>query len=155
VQICGLQGKPELNGKYGTATTIDPETGRWIVRLQKGECIKIKVANIIPAIAADAQDDDDEGLQKVIIDGKEALVNPRELKRQFDLVTSKYNLNVGDKAQRIATFLTDSSERTQVSVDEFAQRFEMERDDASVYMMYINMMVSFKEQWMDAKGAGL
>lgn len=27
--------------------------------------MQIKVANIIPAIAADAQDDDDEGLQKV------------------------------------------------------------------------------------------
>ena len=43
VQLMGLQAKPELNGQFGTAEKLDPETGRWVVRLNKGARLKVRV----------------------------------------------------------------------------------------------------------------
>lgn len=156
VQITGLQSKPELNDTYGTAEKLDPDSGRWVVRIAKNECLKMKPANLIPVLVDNENmEDKDEGLQKVSIDGKEAYVNPAKLKKEFDRVTVKYNLNVGSNAQEVANFLTDLSERSKVSVDEFAAKFSMDPEDAGIYMMYINLMVSFKEEWMDPKDIGL
>ena len=44
VQLMGLQAKPELNGQFGTAETLDPDSGRWVVRLNKGQCLKVGTA---------------------------------------------------------------------------------------------------------------
>jgi hypothetical protein len=42
-----------------------------------------------------------------------------------------------------------------VTVEQFAKEFSMEEPDSEAYLLYINMMVSFKEQWMDPSDAGL
>ena len=60
------------------------------------------------------------------------------------------------RQEKISQFLTDTSAgRSTVTVEQFAQEFKMEPQDAEAYLLYINMMVSFKEQWMDPNAAGL
>ena len=52
VQIHGLQAKPELNGRSGTATAWNAEKGRWAVELEpagEGKPVLVKPANLVPA----------------------------------------------------------------------------------------------------------
>lgn len=41
VQLTGLQGRAELNESYGTAVSFDDQAGRWMVRLNGREVIKV------------------------------------------------------------------------------------------------------------------
>jgi hypothetical protein len=41
VQLTGLQGRAELNESYGTAVSFDEMAGRWMVRLNGGEVVKV------------------------------------------------------------------------------------------------------------------
>ena len=52
VEIYGLQAKPELNGRSGTATAWNADKGRWAVELEPaggGKPVLVKPANLVPA----------------------------------------------------------------------------------------------------------
>ena len=44
--VQGLEAKPELNNRTGTATAWDGERGRYSVRLQDGSTVALKPANL-------------------------------------------------------------------------------------------------------------
>eukprot|EP00966_Prymnesium_polylepis_P214095 4958718-Prymnesium_polylepis.2 len=46
VTIEGIQAKPELNGLTGTAVSFDDAKGRYNVKLDQGETVAIKPANL-------------------------------------------------------------------------------------------------------------
>jgi hypothetical protein len=48
VRLCGLQGRPELNGECGIALRFVDESGRWLVRLKDGEGKSLKPSNLEP-----------------------------------------------------------------------------------------------------------
>ena len=48
VRLCGLQGRPELNGECGIALRFVEESGRWLVRLKDGEGKSLKPSNLEP-----------------------------------------------------------------------------------------------------------
>jgi hypothetical protein len=41
VQLTGLQARADLNGSYATALKFEDDSGRWMVRLNGGETIKV------------------------------------------------------------------------------------------------------------------
>ena len=51
-------------------------------------------------------------------------------------------------ADAVADFLT-SGEASTVSSSEFAARFGMTEEDASIFLAWVNVGISFKEQYMD------
>jgi hypothetical protein len=65
-------------------------------------------------------------------------------KQEFDKIISKYNLADHDKAEKIATFLTDSKKKD-VSAKEFAKLFEMEIEEATIFLSFIEKGIQFKE----------
>ena len=46
VEIVGLQGRPELNGRLGTPISFDAAKGRYKVRLHDDEMLAVKPANL-------------------------------------------------------------------------------------------------------------
>ena len=44
--ICGLQSKPELNGRYGTIKNFSQETGRYDVQLSADQILRLKLENV-------------------------------------------------------------------------------------------------------------
>jgi hypothetical protein len=65
-------------------------------------------------------------------------------KEEFDKIISKYNLSDHDKAEKIATFLTDSKKEI-VSPKEFAKLFKMEVEEATIFLSFIEKGIQFKE----------
>lgn len=45
-QICGLQAKPELNGKWGTIKNFNPTSGRYDVQTSADSILRLKLDNI-------------------------------------------------------------------------------------------------------------
>ena len=83
-----------------------------------------------------------------MIGGKQVALDPKELKRRFHEVVTRYNLMEGPKSDAIADFLT-SGAASSVSAAEFAERFGTSEDDASTFLAWINVGIAFKEQYMD------
>ena len=68
----------------------------------------------------------------------------KQHKQEFDKIISKYNLSDQDKAEKIATFLTDSKKES-VSPKEFAKLFKMEVEEATIFLSFIEKGIQFKE----------
>ena len=47
VQIVGLKGRPELNGKVGRIGAFNEAKGRYPVHLKGGESVLIKMMNLV------------------------------------------------------------------------------------------------------------
>mmetsp|Transcript_40036 Transcript_40036/g.55638 ORF Transcript_40036/g.55638 Transcript_40036/m.55638 type:complete len:165 (+) Transcript_40036:98-592(+) len=151
VTFVGLKGRPDLNGKEGVLVSYVEDVDRWIVEWTESnvkECIKVKAANL------ECGDDYDGDYVKVKINDQEMFLNAEDLKRKFQKVSKKYHLDSEENSTKIANFLTDDKAQKEVSPQEFAKMFGLADEDAVVFLQYINMMVSFKEQWMDAKELG-
>ena len=74
-------------------------------------------------------------------------------KKAFDAVVQKYKLDTEEKSSEIAELLTAGA--NSVSAAEFAEKFDMEIQDAVVFLEWIKTGIKFKEQSIDtAKKAG-
>ena len=40
VKLVGLKAREDLNGKYGTARKMDPDSGRWVVQVGSQQIIR-------------------------------------------------------------------------------------------------------------------
>ena len=57
VQVVGLKGRPELNGKEGTIGEFNEAKGRFPVHLDDGEAVLVKQANLMAINAAISEED--------------------------------------------------------------------------------------------------
>lgn len=71
-------------------------------------------------------------------------------KEAFDNILAKYNLRSEEKAEEIATFLTNQKEGV-VSLDEFASLFGMQKEEAHIFLSFVARGLKFKEEHMDNK----
>eukprot|EP00976_Prorocentrum_cordatum_P055168 1112820-Prorocentrum_minimum.AAC.4 len=151
VKLLGLKAREDLNGKYGTAKTLDTESGRWVVQVQK-ECIKVKPANLELVTDLDtaqiAEEDTGVFLKAKDLDGNEYYVEPGKLKESFNRVCQKYGLTTEENAGKLADILT-STEKDAVTPKELGEMFGMTQKDAFTFLQWINVGVSFKEQVLD------
>tara|TARA_Y100000310_G_scaffold334803_1_gene415379 strand:- start:925 stop:1146 length:222 start_codon:yes stop_codon:yes gene_type:complete len=65
-------------------------------------------------------------------------------KEEFDKIILKYNLSDHDKAEEIAVFLTDAKKKG-TSASEFAKLFNMEVEEATIFLSFIEKGIKFKE----------
>jgi len=146
VRVSGLVARPELNGKVGTALEFDEDAGRWAVKLKSGESVRVKMFNLELA-----QDDDDVVLVPYKKpDGTTHMVDPGKLQKLFTKIVFKYDLNKGDKADKLADYLTDSTEgRTHVTPEQLGKEFGMSEEDANTFLAWIQIGVAFKEGYID------
>jgi predicted HTH domain antitoxin len=71
-----------------------------------------------------------------------------EHKKKFDEIVRKYKLFEEKKAEEISIFLTKSKV---VSRGEFATLFNMDINDADIFLSFIHKGIIFKEQNIDNK----
>ncbi len=69
-----------------------------------------------------------------------------EHKKRFDEIILKYKLNEGEKAQEIAKFLTNPNESQKISSEEFATLFNMHKNDAVIFLSFIQRGIEFKKE---------
>jgi hypothetical protein len=69
--------------------------------------------------------------------------------REFRRVIYRHGLDKGDKAERLADFLTDTEAQDTITAQELGQRFDIPQDDASTFLAWINVGLRFKETNMD------
>ena len=76
-------------------------------------------------------------------------------KQEFDRIVQKYGLQDDAKAGEVAEFLTSNTHAGQVSAVDFANKFGLSQEEAVVFLEWIKVGVSFKEQSIEtAKKAG-
>ena len=66
-------------------------------------------------------------------------------KRKFEEVVLKYHFNEKDKAEEIAKFLTRNL-HDRVSPDEFAILFAMQKEDADIFLTFIEKGLEYHER---------
>lgn len=149
--IGGLVGRADLNGKIAKLLHFDEAAGRWAVEVV-GEKVRVKVANLTlraAALAEAGDEGEDSGVYvNATLNGKTVAVDPGLLKKRFEAIVKKYKFDDGPKSDAIADFLT-SGECTEVSDEIFAERFGTSIEDASSFLQWLNVGISFKEQYMD------
>jgi len=98
------------------------------------------------------KDDNPEENSGVFVKAKfgdqEIVIEPGKLKKRFEAIVKKYKLMEGDRADEIADFLTSGDTRS-VSAEEFGKKYDMEVDDAGVFLAWINVGIGFKEEAID------
>lgn len=69
-------------------------------------------------------------------------------KREFDRIRKKYGLDQDEKAGEMADFLTstDMDDEGKISAQAFADKFNMEPQEAVVFLEWIKVGVKFKEE---------
>lgn len=72
-------------------------------------------------------------------------MNTAEHKKEFDKIIKKYNLNEEQKAEEISTYLTKHHGKI-VSVEEFANLFAMTKDEAKIFLSFIEKGIRFREK---------
>ena len=77
-------------------------------------------------------------------------------KAEFDRIIKKYKLDTEEKSTEIATYLTDNnSSSNKITAPDFANKFGTSVEEAVVFLEWIKVGVTFKEQSIDAaKKAG-
>ena len=142
VTIENLEKRGDLNGKKATLLAYVPDVDRWCIQVQgTNEQVRVKTKNL-------EKSDDSSGVYvKANVDGKEIVLDPAELKKEFTKIVAKYGFDAGSKADDIADFLT-SEDTTRVNAADFASRFSTTEQDASIFLAWINVGVAFKEQFM-------
>jgi hypothetical protein len=74
-------------------------------------------------------------------------------KKAFDAIVEKYNLKTEEKSTEIAELLTSGTDS--VTAQQFAEKFAMDVQEAVVFLEWVKVGVTFKEQSIDtAKRAG-
>lgn len=87
-------------------------------------------------------------------DGSVLTVKPERLKRRFQHLLQKYQLNAGNNADRIADFMIGGAQG--VTSEQFAAEFNTSVDDAEAVMTWINVGLAWKEhQASQARADGL
>lgn len=71
-------------------------------------------------------------------------------KNKFEKIVEKYNLKDESKAGEIANFLTKARQE-KVSAKEFSKLFNMDEEDAVVFLSFIQRGLEFKENHIDKK----
>ncbi len=64
-------------------------------------------------------------------------------KEKFEDIAIKYRLKSPEKAEEIATYLL---EKKNISSDEFAEVFGLEKEDARVFISFIERTIRWKEK---------
>jgi hypothetical protein len=147
-RIDGLSGRADLNGKTAKLLRYDRDAARWEVEVAgTREGVRIREANLTP-VRQPKQSEQTGVYVNMTVDGRTVSIEPGALKRKFEAVVSRNGLGEGAKADAIADFLT-SGEQAEVSTEEFARRFELSDEDASIFLAWVNVGISFKEQYMD------
>jgi hypothetical protein len=67
-------------------------------------------------------------------------------KAKFDQIIKKYNLD--QKAEEISTFLTKKHNH---NAEEFATLFAMNKEDAHIFLSFVQIGIKFKEKHIDNK----
>lgn len=69
-------------------------------------------------------------------------------RQEFERIGLKYGLRSEEKAGEIADFLTKNHGHA-LSAKEFAKLFNMELDDAVVFLTFVERAIKFKEKHID------
>lgn len=149
-KIDGLVSRSDLNGKVAKLLNWDKPAGRWGVCVDgTDEMVRVKVECLTGVAIDDIDKDEDTGVYvHAQLNGRKVAVDPGKLKKQFEAIVKKYDLNSGPKSDDIADFLT-SGEAGSVSSTEFAERFGMTEEEGGVFLAWLNVGIAFKEQYMD------
>lgn len=75
-------------------------------------------------------------------------MNQHELhKKTFDTIIEKYKLNTEEKSNEISELLSsNSSDNTSVTAEVFANKFGMDVQEAVVFLEWIKVGITFKQQ---------
>ncbi|MDA3856070.1 MAG: hypothetical protein PF569_07450 [Candidatus Woesearchaeota archaeon] len=73
-----------------------------------------------------------------------------EHKKLFEEVVKKYNLFEKEKAEEIAKYLT-KLKINKFDIEEFANLFAMKKEDAQIFLSFIDKGLKFKEDHLDKK----
>jgi hypothetical protein len=68
-------------------------------------------------------------------------------KQEFENIIKKYNLSSQEKANEIAIFLT----KNEIDIKEFATLFNMDKEDAIIFLSFIQKGIEYKEKHIDKK----
>ena len=71
----------------------------------------------------------------------------KQHKQEFEKIVKKYNLSTPDKAKELAVFLT----KNKIDIDEFSTLFNIDKEDAIIFLSFIQKGIQFKEQHLDKK----
>jgi Cft2 family RNA processing exonuclease len=74
----------------------------------------------------------------------------KQIKEQFQQIIQKYNLDEEKKAKEISQFLTKSS-KNKITPKEFASKFKMQEEEATIFLKFIKEGIKFKEKHIDKK----
>jgi len=102
VLVQGLEAKPELNNRTGTATAWDGERGRYSVRLQDGSLLSFKPANLKEVLGLQELPDPSAGGlvgEQVLLHGlvaKPELNNRRGIATAWDSERGRYTVRLQD-----------------------------------------------------------
>jgi Fic family protein len=69
-------------------------------------------------------------------------------KEEFDKIIEKYDLSDDKKAEQISNYLTKNPKGT-ISVEDFANIFDMEEDEVITFLSFIQKGLKFKEKHID------
>lgn len=73
-----------------------------------------------------------------------------EHKEEFDKIIEKYDLSSDKKAEQISNYLTKHPKGV-ISVEDFANIFDMEENEAVIFLSFIQKGLKFKEKNIDKK----
>mmetsp|Transcript_9102 Transcript_9102/g.30817 ORF Transcript_9102/g.30817 Transcript_9102/m.30817 type:complete len:174 (+) Transcript_9102:29-550(+) len=148
VRVDGLEKRADLNGLNAEVISWVSSAVRWAVKMESGECVRVRALNL--TLVSTPQGDSaggDHEQEPVFLrkdDGQVLAVQPERLKRRFQEIIQKYQLQRAGCADRIADFMTGGADG--VTSDDFAREFDTSVADAEDFMAWINVGVAWKEQ---------
>lgn len=144
VELRGLKGRADLNGKIARLLAWNANAERWEVRIMTtGEEARLKATNLAPCFDDDCWGEIIRARKKERYDlgaDRAGLV-----KEAFDDVVRRHGLARDDKAAALADFLTgDEGKENAIAPAAVAARFGIPPEDAAALLAWIHIGTQFK-----------